>query len=221
MRSYQRLKKSDVLVFDSVGTRTCWLQSQDFIQRPPDASQTNAKECLLQLYQVPKIKGLDKASAFDDLGTRTCCTATSMQGCTEKTPHTSGCSPFIKCECLLNVDKNIKTQYQDSAKQSIVLHQKRKRKRKTELVLRWDWRNGRTEGRAEESGARKQSNKEAGSQELGREERGEFRSYGVRGNWQQRLRQLRRYTVRKIEGLGTGGIDRGLLMHCNERDNWE
>lgn len=34
--------------------------------------------------------------------------------------------PFIKCECLLNVDKNSKTQYQDSAKRSIVLHIKRK-----------------------------------------------------------------------------------------------
>lgn len=40
-----------------------------------------------------------------------------------------------------------------------------------------------------------------------KEKRGEFRSYGVGGNWQQRLRQLRRYTVRKIEGLGTWGID--------------
>lgn len=46
-----------------------------------------------------------------------------------KPPRTSGCSPFIKCECLLNVDKNIKTQYQDSAKQSIVLHQKKKKKK--------------------------------------------------------------------------------------------
>lgn len=36
--------------------------------------------------------------------------------------------PFIKCECLLNVDMNIKTQYQDSAKRSIVLHIKRKGK---------------------------------------------------------------------------------------------
>lgn len=44
----------------------------------------------------------------------------------ENPTHTSGCSPFIKCECLLNVDKNIKTQYQDSAKQSKVLHQKEK-----------------------------------------------------------------------------------------------
>lgn len=40
-----------------------------------------------------------------------------------------------------------------------------------------------------------------------KEKRGEFRSYGVRGNWQQRLRQLRRYTIRKIRGLGMWGID--------------
>lgn len=42
----------------------------------------------------------------------------------ERDTNASACAPFIKCECLLNVDKNIKTQYQDSAKQSIVLHQK-------------------------------------------------------------------------------------------------
>lgn len=43
--------------------------------------------------------------------------------------------PFIKSECLLNVDMNIKTQYQDSAKRSIALHIKRKGK--GGLVRHW------------------------------------------------------------------------------------
>lgn len=68
---------------------------------------------------------------------------------------------------------------------------------------------GRLRAGGEQSGAKSRAIKRqgVGSRE---EKRGEFRSYGVRGNWQQRLRQLRRYTVRKIEGLGTWGIDQGV-----------
>ncbi len=60
------------------------------------------------------------------------------------------------------------------------------------------------EGSGDRSGAKSRAIKR---QEIRswKERRGEFRSCGVRGNWQQRLRQLRRYTVRKIEGFGDLG----------------
>lgn len=69
---------------------------------------------------------------------------------------------------------------------------------------------GRTEGqggagRGQELGGAK--SRAIKRQELEREENLGAMEWG--GNWQQqRLRQLRRYTVRKIEGLGTWGIDR-------------
>lgn len=75
---------------------------------------------------------------------------------------------------------------------------KKKRNRKTELVLRGYRKEGRTGGWGEEWWSRNEA--EEGRRQV-------FWSYGLRRNWQQRLRQLRRYRVREIEGLRTWGID--------------
>lgn len=101
-----------------------------------------------------------------------------MDALRKTNPYTSGSSPFIKCECLLNVDKNIKTQYQDSAKQTIYSTSP-KRKEKENRVSSALGLKGMGGLRARERRARtgvgqkkkKQSNKDAGSPELEREDR--------------------------------------------------
>lgn len=63
-----------------------------------------------------------------------------------------------------------------------------------------EWEPGR--GEHGQAWGKMQGNKLSES-EAWREERGGFKTSGMSGNWQQRLRQLKRYTDRKREGLGT------------------
>lgn len=75
---------------------------------------------------------------------------------------------------------------------------KKKRKKKTELVLRWGWRDGSTKGWG---GGRVVGGRWEGAQKSRTIKRRGVRSYGVRGELPQRLRQLRRAAVSQGRGF--------------------